>query len=763
VTVEGDHPEAVPQGAVGEGVPQLDVKEKLSGTAVYTDDLVMPGMLYGKVLRSPFPHAMVRGIDTSKAKRVPGVRAVITFRDVPPVRFNSFAASVTADLPEDESILTDHCRYVGDKVAAVVAEDEAAAEEAISLIKVDWDQLPFVLDPEDSLNPGSPRLHDQGNLVERVVFSGGDIEEGFKTADHIFENVYRSSRAQPCPIEPHCCIAWYSPAGSVTIWSATQTPFRIRRVLAKVLGLPVGDVRIIKPVVGGGFGNKNELHYEHIGALLSKMTGRPVKFRSTREEVFHASSRRHSVTASLKTGVTKDGRIVARQGRFIVDTGAYATHGPEVTRMLGTMWASLYPAPHWSFEGLCVYTNTTIAGAFRGYGNPQGHWAMESQMDEIAEALGMDPIELRLKNHIRLGEIQPVTEYPIQSIGLDECISRGAEAIGWANRGAPSEKSGRIRRGIGMAALMHFTGVKPFVHEVGTAIVRLNEDGTVALLTGAADVGQGSNTVLAQIVATELGIPLAWVKVQAADTATTPYAVGTRGSCVTHNEGKPAQLAAMAVKAKIIERAATMTGISPTGLSLEAGRIMNVASGETLLTIRDVAENSHFGENPAPITGEATFNPPTMAPSFGAQFAEVEVDTETGQVSVKKMVAIHDIGRAINPLSCEGQIQGALQQGMGYALTEGLTFSRNTGQPLNPSFLDYKILSAADMPAIEVGLVESYEPTGPFGAKGLGESGLVPTAPALANAIANAVGVRCRELPMTSERLWVLLKEREQR
>lgn len=748
---------------VGRGIPQIDSALKVTGRSQYTADLTPPpNTLVGKILRSPYGHARVVSVDTEAAWRLPGVKCVLTHADVPRKKFNSFSSG---GLPQDEYILNDRARFVGDRIAAVAAVDEETAAAALELIRVEYEPLPLVTSPERGLAPDAPCLHPDhpdGNVVARVTLTQGDIAAGFAHADCIVEGTYKTSPQQHMPLEPHAYLVHWDISDTVTVWMSTQTPSRLRRVLADALGLPLSRVRIIVPYVGGGFGGKNELHFEHVGALLSRATGCPIRMIASRWESMVATSHRHPVTAYLRTGVRRDGTFVARQARYLFDAGAYCTHSPEVAEMAGRLFGQCYRTPYIKYEGMCVYTNNGISGAFRGYGSPQTHFCVESHLDEIAVQLEMDPVELRLKNAIKLGDRQAFTGFTIESNGLAECLKRGAAAIGWHRRDAAlSPPDSRYRRGMGMSAMTHFTGCYPLVNEMGTAMLKVNEDGTVDLITSACDVGQGARTVLAQIVAEELGVRLSEVNVSFPDTSVTPYAVGTRGSVVTHDEGMAALLAARSTRAQLAERAARILAVSPEQLSFRDGRVWVQDSDVSPISLRDVAWDSFFGPDPFPILANGVFVSKSAPPPFAAHFAEVEVDTETGAVRVIRLVIAHDVGRAINPLTVRGQLIGGAAQGLGYALMEDLAYDPDTATPRMASVSDYKVVLSAEMPPVQVEIIESHEPTGPFGAKGVGETGLVPVAPAVANAVAHATGVRIRSIPLTMERVWQALREAE--
>ena len=734
---------------VGKSVPKIDAIELAKGKAEFADDIKLLGMLHAKILRSPYAHARIKRIDVSKAEELPGVEKVITFKDVPRVPYNP--SGYYYHEPKDRYVLDEKVRFVGEPVAVVAAVDEDTAEEALGLIDVEYEEIPAVFDPEEAMKPGAPRIHDvDRNIAAHITNEWGDTEKGFENADYVFEDRYETQRQQHCPLEPHACVATYE-LGKLTIWLTTQIPFQVRKTLAEILNIPLHRIRVINSFVGGGFGGKDEIVLEPICALLAMKTGKPAKIRFTREEEFCAATTRHPCIVELKTGVKKDGTLVARHIKVILNTGAYASHGPSVAGAMSVREIGLYKSPNVKFEAYCTYTNTPVAGAFRGYGNPQQSFAVESQLDTIAEKLRIDPVELRLKNIIRSGDINLGTGLKIESCGLEECIRKAAERIGW-KRGAkePGRNTGR-KRGMGIACSMHNSGAAPYLKEFSSSIVKVNEDGTINLLTGVIDLGTGSSTTLAQIVAEELGMRLEDVTVARRDTEVVPADRGTYASGSIYIGGEAARRAAVDAKNQLLEKAAKMLGMKNGDLEIVNGNIRVKERPEIKKSIGEVS-----GEEP--IIGRATYVPPGNAPSFGAQCVEVEVDTERGNIRIPRFAYAHDVGRAINPAIVEGQIEGGAAMGIGYALIEELLLDER-GRALNPGFIDYKIPAARDVPEIEPIIVESIEPTGPFAAKGVGEPALVPTAPAIANAIYHATGIRIKELPITSEKILRAIKK----
>ncbi|UCD45337.1 MAG: molybdopterin-dependent oxidoreductase [Candidatus Bathyarchaeota archaeon] len=739
---------------VGTSPPMKGSGERVKGTAVYTVDLQPPGMLHAKMLRSIHAHARIRGIDTSRAEALPGVKAVITHREAK-ILYKPTHGSAR------EYGLDDRVRYYGDKVAAVAAVSEEVAEEALVLIDVEYEVLPAVFDMEEALKHGAPVIHPEredvdGNVLDFSVQEWGDVEEGFLEADNVFENRYTTSRVCHCAMEPHAMLASWDGDGNLTMWSSEQTAFMIRDSLSEALGIPRSKIRfIVPPHVGGGFGGKYESAEKIVVALLARKAGRPVMLRLSREEVFHTTRTRSPCVFETKTGVKRDGTLVARQVKAVVDIGSYAWGGIMASRAASYM-TLLYRCPNIKYVGHGVYTNTPPSGAMRGFTSTPIHFAMESEIDEIACAIGMDPKEFRLKNQLHVGDIIPLNGKPVTSSGLREAVLKGGDAIGWERRQkTPGAEGGTIKRGIGMACYSHYAPMlKDTERSVGNAVLKVNIDGSFHLLLGVPDIGQGLRTVMAQIAAEALGGRLDKISVTLADTSTTPWGTTTAASRSTMETGGAVKTAAEQMKGRLLELASGIMNVPVEDLDAKEGIISAKGVPEQKLTFGDVLRHPdvfHGGDNV--IVKEATYNVPTFVPPYGTAFAEVEVDTETGMVRVLKIVAASDIGRAIHPRSVEGQLEGGMQMGIGYALTEELKLHPETGEPLNNSFLDYKVLRAAEMPEMEVILVEPVEPNTVYGVKGIGEMAVIPIAPAVRNAVYNATGAAMRELPITSEKI----------
>ncbi|SHD75971.1 xanthine dehydrogenase family protein molybdopterin-binding subunit [Schnuerera ultunensis] len=754
---------------VGKSLPRGDAYQKVSGEALYVDDIKMHGMLAGKVLRSPYPHAIIRDIKVERAKKLNGVIDVITYNDIPQIRYNPAAYPPTnvpgrMVLPKDMFIVTDKARYVGDPVAAVVAIDEEIAEEALSLIEVDYEPIEAYFYPFDSMKDDSLSIHEcaEKNILHKYDVGFGDIDKGFKEADLIIEEEFSTSRISPAPIEPIATsIAMAHPGGDITIYSATQTPHITRRIIAEALGLGISKVRIIKPSVGGAFGGRHGVTNELIAAFLSIKTNQPVKLSYSREESLVCTTTRHPAYLKIKSGVKKDGSLTARTLDVVVDAGAYACHAAGVTRMMGLLGLSLYKCENLHFGGKIVYTNNPPAGGIRGYGNPQGTFAVESHTDTIARELNMDPLEYRLMHHVEKGDVNYQSGLEIDSCGIEECIKQGAKKIRWSEKTKSSSEN--KKHGKGMAIMIHISGTRPGLSELSTARITVNEDGCAYLSSAAAEIGQGITTSIRQIAAEALGFKYEDVKTdnyRQVDTMVDGYDMGAYASRQTFSNGVAVKNAALDARNKILNHASKMLSYDKDNLTIEDSIIKDANSKEELLKVADVVYDVNFKEDGQYIIGIGVSDIDGNSPPFAAQFAEVEVDIETGIVEVLNFVAAHDVGRAINPYIVEGQIEGAIQQGIGYALIEKLMVDNN-GKVLNPEFANYKMLTSKDMPKIETLLIEEPSPIGPYGAKGVGEPGLVPVAPAIANAINDAIGVRIKELPMTPNRILKALQNKK--
>jgi 4-hydroxybenzoyl-CoA reductase alpha subunit len=747
---------------IGQRVQRIEGFEKVTGDAKFIADIYLPGMLAGKVLRSPFAHARIRHIDTSKAARLPGVRAVVTAEDTLKRPWGAFFA--------DQYILSvGKARYVGEEVAAVAAIDPDIAEEAIDLIEVDWEPLPGVFDTEAALQDGAPLVHDDkpNNIAMTMDIERGNIAEAFAESDVIVEDTFRSMPQWHCAIETIGSVAEYAANGKYTIYMNTQTLFSARLRIATALGVPESDVRIIQSAVGGGFGGKScDDNNALVAAVLARKARNPVKLINTREEEFLAGSRpRVFMKINVKLGFKKDGRIRAKHIKVIADNGAYSAKAPAITGVAAMRHDTCYKYSDVKTEALLVYTNKIPTGAFRGFGNPSAEWAVEQAIDIGAHELGLDPIEVARINAAEAGYVSPHGNR-VTSCELKQCLDITEKMIGWQAKRANKAPD----TGLGLACTVHVSGKRHFGdYDGSSATIKLNEDGKALILSGEGECGQGVYTTMCQIAAEELGVRVEDVEVSRADTDLTTFCLGAFASRLTYVSGNAVKNAAANVKQQLFDQAAEMLEASPEDLVARDGRIFVKGSSDKSLTVGDVARARLFRHNGAPIVGSGSFDADSVLPdktrygnesgayNYGAQAAQVHVDRQTGQVKILRFVVASDCGTVIYPIGAEGQVEGGLAQGIGYALTEGLQFDE--GRPLNPNFSDYRIPSMRDMPPLEHAFAESYEPTGPFGAKGLGELNMDPTAAVISNAIFDAVGVRIKTLPITPEKILKALKE----
>jgi len=744
---------------VGKRVARVDAAPKVLGQAQFVEDISLPNMLHGKILRSPLPHARILHIDTSRARALPGVKAIITGDDIPKVKYG--CVPMAAD---EYALAVGKVRHVGEAVAAVAAVDEETALEALELIRVEYEPLPAVFDPLQAMQPGAPVIHEEvpDNVSAKLVKAFGDVQAGFREADHIREDTFRTAPNNHAPLEPHGAVSLWHPNGTVTTWTTTQIPFFLRRNLAKTLGLSEDKVRVIKTAVGGGFGGKIDLFaHNFASAYLSKLTGRPVKIILSREEVFLSTRQRHPMILTVRTGAKRDGTLTAQEMKLIADGGAYNSTAPLLITISAYFLMIPYILHNLHYEGYHVYTNKPVGGPMRGHGVPQVRFAIESHLDMLAEDLGIDPVDLRLKNALYAGYPHP-GPFTIHSCGLREAIEEVATKLNWR------EKRGKLPRGrgIGIACAAFPSGEKHTRHVGSGAIVEINIDGAVNLLTGAIDIGQGSDTVLSQMAAEELGVRLEDVRITTADTATTPLDSGTYGSGVTFRAGNAVRAAARDAKRQLLEVVAPRLEADPEEIEFREGRVYVRGDPSRGMSFQEAVRLYRYADKPMPIVGRGFYMPDGVdlisvhreegkiaeAYSFMAQGVEVEVDPETGQVKVLQVVTAHDCGRMINPTLVEGQLEGSVVGGMGMALHEDLPHTE--GRYLNPSFLDYSLPTALDTPEeIQSIPIETHDPLGPFGAKEAGEGIQLAMAPAIANAIYDAVGVRIQELPITPDKV----------
>src|SRR6266576_319117 len=745
---------------VGRAEARSDGDDKVTGKAIYTVDVTLPGMAHGKVLRSPYAHARLLRVDASKAESFPGVFAVITRTDQ--ARLKMFGAAY-----KDQTIVAvDKVRYAGDPVAAVAAVDEATAEEALTLIEVDYEELPTVTNLDEALAPGAPLVHESAasggelmgqhyespkefagtHLCYRFSYAKGNVDEGFAKADHVFEDTFTFPRVQHFSMEPHATVADYE-GDRLTLWAGTQEPFTLREHLAEIFHLPLNKIRIIAPYLGGAYGGKLEVKTEPLAAALSWKAKRPVRLAHTVEESFKTVSR-HPARVMIKTGVMKDGKLVARQCLIHMETGAYADAGPRVTQKAGYRCFGPYRIPHMRTDAFTVYTNTVPAGAYRGFGTLQVTWAYESQMDIIATKLGLDPLQFRLKNLLKKGEAYTPGDTPVDC-DLRAGLLRAAKEIGWSDKKKPN-------RGKGLAVCMKDGGG---TYKVSSAAVKMNADGSVVLLTGTVEVGQGARTALSQVVAEELGLPFEAVTVAQLDTDVTPYDVNTNASSSTVVMGLSVQRATQDLKRQLLHYAARFLKTKPEKLSLRGGKIHGLKGHS--LSFEELM-HSVFLSKAGELIGrgayqdikskKAALGSPTTFWEISWGAAAVEVDRDTGEIKLTQYVSLADVGQAINPVLCEGQDEGGVMNAIGHSLLEEMIYK--DGQLLNPNLVDYRVPTFVNVPKeFESILVESHNSPGPFGSKGTGEGGGLTVAPAIGDALYQATVLRLYRLPLTPEKV----------
>jgi 4-hydroxybenzoyl-CoA reductase subunit alpha len=767
-----------PLAYIGQRIPRKDGPAKVTGRAVYTGDIHLPGMLVGRILRSPHPHARIRNIDTSRAERLTGVKGVITARDSTGAK-HGFVE--TPRYPPDQyPLATDRVRFRGEEVAAVAATDHYIADEALDLIQVDYEPLPSVFDPEEAMQLGAPEIHPSHpkvkepylNIAGKTQSQWGDIEAGFARSDYVRQDRFESHLRTHGYLEPQIALASFEPEGKLNVWTSSMGPFIKRAKLARSLGLPFSAVRVRKAYVGGAFGGKIDLYsHEFSAALLSMKTGRPVRIEASREEIFTAYRHGQPLIVELKTGVKKDGALVAQQLRVINNCGGYRGSGVVVIFLAWGFVMVPYRLPHLKYEGYSVYTNNPLRAPQRGHGAPQVRFAVESQLDIIAEELGLDPIEIRLKNARESGEQLPNGDN-VHNCGLRECIqkadvhTRFRKTYGRQRSIAPS--NGFLRRGIGIGVSSYMGGTLIYPNS-SSVVVKMNDDGTVTLLTGALDIGQGAETILCQIVAEELKMPVEEIRVVAADTETTPIDIGVWISGNTYVTGNATRVAASAVRKKLLDLAAEAMEANVADLVLEGKSVFVAGSPGRNISYRQLVAASILKRRGDSIIGEGHWRTmrdepfhPSLASTkgrwtenyaFDAQVAEVEVDTQTGKVRLLRAVTAHDCGFPINPLLVEGQIDGQVSMALGHALMEEVMMKE--GRTLNPSWLEYRMPTIHEVAAsehIDV-ITEQYKQDAPYRTKEVGEGLVSGILAAIANAIYDAVGVRLYSTPFTPEKI----------
>jgi CO/xanthine dehydrogenase Mo-binding subunit len=767
---------------VGKSVPRIDAYEKVTGSAVYADDMQFgPGLWFGRLVRSPYAHALIKRVDASNALAMPGVKAVVTGADTP--------KNIGLYLIDRPIFARDRARYVGEPVAGVVAVSEEIAEEAARLVEVEYEELEAVFDPYLGAQPGAPLIHpDLGeyevanfifpqpgsNVSEHFKLRRGDVEAVWPKCAAIVEGEFRLPQIQHVPIEPHVAVSLWDLSDQVTLWTCSQSPFAQRDLMAQSLGIPHGNLRVVSPYVGGGFGGKAGISMEVCAVVMARaVKGHPVKLRLTREEEFIGTSVRQSLVARTKIGCDAEGNLLAMETAYYFGGGAYNDYGVNIARAAGYSCTGPYLIPNVKGDSRSVYTNQPIGSAMRGFGMPEIHWGIEQIMDQLAEKVGMDPAEFRKRNCVKTGETI-LTGMKMTPIDLETCIDKATKEIDWGNKVAPSAP--HKRRGKGLAIMWKAPAMPP--NPGSAAIVRFNEDATVNVSIGAQDLGQGAFTAMAQIAAQALGVPYEWVRISVpVDTKYSPYEWQTVASRITWSTGNAVRAAALDARRQILDVVAAHWGEKPEDLDIKDGVVFSYRSEEEQplqnLVIYGLPNENYEGWKGGPIVGQGKFMPTYVTNldfetgqgaravvhyTVGAQAVDLEVDTETGEVEVLKIASVYDVGKAINPDLILTQIQGGAVHGMSSAY-EGLKFDEK-GRPLNPNLVDYRIATAMDIPKeIHGDFVETPVEDGPWGARGVGEHVMVQTAPAMANALYDALGVRFNELPLSAEKVYLALHE----
>jgi xanthine dehydrogenase molybdenum-binding subunit len=751
---------------IGKSSHRVDAYAKVSGDAKYTSDLVPVGFLVAKIVHSTIANGFVKRFDLEEALKVPGVVKIVTCFDVPDIEYptagHPWSVEKSHQDIQDRKLLNQRVRFYGDDIAAIVAEDEIAAIKAARLVKVDYDVYPPALSVEDAMAEGATAIHEEkpGNILARTWFAVGEGSFAEAIAEPgllLLDKVYDTQRVQHCPLEVPTTFAYQDGTGKIVVTTSTQIPHIVRRVIGQALGIPWGRVRVIKPYIGGGFGNKQDVLYEPLIAFLClQVGGRGVRLELTREEAMACTRIRHAIKFHVQAAIRPDGTLVARKMTAFSNQGGYASHGHAIVSNACNMFKELYHDEKvLEVESLSVYTNSVTAGAMRGYGIPQGDFAAEAMTDDLALLIGMDPLEYRLKNCMKEGYVDPHSKIPFLSYGLIDCIQKGRDTFHWdEKRAAFANQTGQVRRGVGMAIFCYKTGVYPISLETSACRMVLNEDGSVQLQMGATEIGQGADTVFTQMAAETLGISEERIFIQSAqDTDITPFDTGAYASRQTYVSGKALKKTAEQLKAKMIEYAAYILKLPEDTLDIADNTIIGKTTREPLLSLEALATEAVYSiERSVHLTAEATNQCKENTFASGVCFAEVEVDLPLGKIKVNKILNIHDSGILINPKLAEAQVHGGMSMGLGYTLGEILLYDQN-GKPLNNNLLDYKLPTAMDTPDLDVEFVELDDPSGPYGNKALGEPPAIPIAPAIRNAVLQATGVAFDSLPLDPQKL----------
>ena len=756
-------------GTVGKSEKRVDAFDKVTGRARYTDDLCPKDALVAKVLHSTIANGVVKKIDTSAAEQIEGVVKIVTCFDVPQYKFPTAGHPWSTDPHHqdvaDRLLLTSRVRFYGDDVAAVVAENEVAAAQALRAIRVEYEEYPFVLDAQKAMEPDAPQLHENypNNILAHTSIVKGDYEAAIQEPGLIrVEGWYDTPTVQHCHIENHICFAEME-GGRIVITSSTQIPHIVRRIVGQALGIPWGNVRVIKPYIGGGFGNKQDALYEPLCAYLTtQVGGRRVKLDVSREETFVSNRVRHAIRTHIISYVRPDGTFAARKMECFSNQGAYASHGHGIAAKGMGAFPQLYPCDNVQCDAYTVFTNRPVAGAMRGYGIPQAMFAGESHIEDVARALNMDPLQFRRKNMMPVGYVDGFSKNENYFDSLNQCIEKGMEYLDYERKMVEyAKETGPIRHGVGMAIFWYNTAVWPISLESSSCRMVLNQDGSIQLQMGETEIGQGADTAFAQMAAETLGIPFRNVHVVSAqDTDITPFGLGAYASRQTYIGGFAIKQTALMMKERILKYAYELTRMAPFEMDIVDGNIIRKNDGRVLMSLGELATEALYSlSHSEHITAESTYQIKTNAYSFGCSFAEVEVDIPLCKVKLLNIVNVHDCGRLINPALAEAQVHGGMSMAIGYGLSEQLLFDEKTGKPLNNNLLDYKLSTMMDHPDIAARFVENYEPTSAYGTKALGEPPACPGAPAIRNAILNATGVAINCAPITPHVLFARFKE----
>ncbi|MCG8335172.1 MAG: xanthine dehydrogenase molybdenum-binding subunit XdhA [Proteobacteria bacterium] len=757
--------------AIGKAVDRVDAVAKVTGRAQYTDDFYRPGMLTAKYFRSAIAHGKVKKIDTSKARELAGVEAIFTFSDVPQIKIATAGHPYSMDPAHadvaDKLLLTSDIHHLGDEIAVVVAENELIAEEALELIEVEYEELPALTTAEKALAMDAIPIHGgTSNVVGEHQFEcGGSIQDSLQKADLVYGDSYKTNMVQHLHLENHTAFAYMDDLKHIVIVSSTQIPHIARRVVGQALDIPWGRVRVIKPYIGGGFGNKQDVVLEPMVAFLTgKLDGRPVRITLTREECMLCTRNRHPMNLDVRLATKSDGTLLARQMEVVSLTGGYASHGHSIVAAAGSKSCLLYPRMAIGYHARTVYTNIPVGGAMRAYGSPQIIFALESAIDDTARSLKIDPVEFRIKNAAREGDLNPFNKKPISSCGLVECLEKGRKLIQWDEKkpAYTNQNQGNERRGLGVACFSYGTGTYPVCVEIAGARIIFNQDASIHVQTGATEIGQGSDTTVAQMAAETIGISVEDVHiVSTQDTDVTPFDTGSYASRQAYVVGNAVFKAATELKGKILDFAEVLTGFPADELSIVKDDIVHLkGDGKAVISLKDLALNSYYDKDKGgQITADVSHKTTTNAPSFGCTFVDITVDIALCKVYINEIYNIHDSGVILNPVMARGQVEGGVAMAIGAALSEQVLIDEKTGWVHNNNMLDYKVPTFTDIPDIRTDFVETIEPTAAYGNKSLGEPPIISPPPAIRNAILDATGVAVNELPMTPQVLYRCFKE----